>query len=276
MSTIHISESGGAPIHYPENRARELWAQGRISAHAHYWKEGMPEWRPATEYFGQPPGPRVPPPLPAQVPRGFAKDPTTITRVVKVLLWISLGMGVVSAVAAAVLLFSSQPPAREDELRPSDIIVGLIGLVSLLVYLATIVPFLMWIHRAHVNARHQGALDLKFTPGWSVGWFFIPILNLWKPYQAMKELWQASKDPAQWPQQSVSAIVGNWWALWLLTNVLGNLSLRLNLTAKPDLAKYAEIVDFASEIAHVGLCVVALRLIASIYQMQSEWAQRPM
>ena len=35
----------------------------------------------------------------------------------------------------------------------------------------------------------------SFTPGWSVGWFFVPIMNPWKPFQAMREIWQASAEP---------------------------------------------------------------------------------
>ena len=47
-------------------------------------------------------------------------------------------------------------------------------------------------HRANYNARQLGAADMRFTPGWAVGWHFIPIAWFWKPYQAMTEIWRAS------------------------------------------------------------------------------------
>jgi len=71
-----------------------------------------------------------------------------------------------------------------------------IGLGLLGIQLTTSILFLMWIYRANSNARQLGAQGMKFSPGWSVGFYFIPILWFWKPYQAMKEIWQASKAPS--------------------------------------------------------------------------------
>ena len=34
--------------------------------------------------------------------------------------------------------------------------------------------------------------DQRFSPGWSVGWWFIPALNLLRPYQVIKEIWRGS------------------------------------------------------------------------------------
>ena len=30
---------------------------------------------------------------------------------------------------------------------------------------------------------------MTFTPGWIAGWFFVPIMNLFRPYEAVKELY---------------------------------------------------------------------------------------
>jgi len=35
---------------------------------------------------------------------------------------------------------------------------------------------------------------MEYTPGWSVGWFFVPLYNFYKPYRAITELYLAS-DP---------------------------------------------------------------------------------
>ncbi|HSG66518.1 MAG TPA: DUF4328 domain-containing protein, partial [Gammaproteobacteria bacterium] len=63
----------------------------------------------------------------------------------------------------------------------------LVGIFQIAIFIVGGILMLMWIHRANYNARQLGAAGLRFTPGWAVGWYFIPILNLWKPYQAMKE-----------------------------------------------------------------------------------------
>ncbi len=70
----------------------------------------------------------------------------------------------------------------------------MVGVVWLVSWLVAGIVWLTWQHRAHRQLRQLGTQGLQFTPGWGVGWWFVPVANLWKPYQAIKELWVAS-DP---------------------------------------------------------------------------------
>ncbi len=261
---------------YSQEQASALWQQGSLSPQAYYWKEGMPEWRPAAELFG-----------PATVPlgasavavaaapaRGFAKDPTTLTKVLQVMLWMSLSGAALGVVTSAISLATGNAAKSvETEINLHDIVSILVGLFQFLVFVVTGVTFLKWIHRANFNARALGAQGMVFTPGWSVGWYFIPFANLWKPFQAMKEIWQASQNPASWPTQPVPSLLTNWWTLWLATNFLGQLSFRLALHANtPQALTSAAVVDLLSDVAHIALCLVALRLVLAIYQNQCRWA----
>lgn len=115
------------------------------------------------------------------------------TKFLKVL----LGLGVVMAVVS---LFSSVMQAEllsrgsftEAEGQSNDSREQIIELFQLALYLFTVVIFGRWIVRANKNVRAFGADGLRITPGWAVGYFFVPIINLWRPYQAMKDLWRAS------------------------------------------------------------------------------------
>jgi len=71
---------------------------------------------------------------------------------------------------------------------------GLLGLGHALLFVATGVVVLMWVHRAHRVLVDRNIPDLEFTPAWAVGWFFIPVANLFRPYLAVKEIWDKS-DP---------------------------------------------------------------------------------
>jgi len=267
MSAIYLIEPGGQQTFYSDEQARDLWSQGRVSPQALYWKEGMAEWRPATEFFG--PGPAVQPAnMAAHVPpsayaqprtaRAFAKDPRTLTAFLKVMLWISVGLAVVGLLSSTISLASGNATKSSDEeINLFSIVEGLLALVQVIVYITTAIPFLMWIHRANRNARALGATGMTFTPGWSVGWYFIPILNLWKPYQAMKEIWQASANPDAWSNQQIPSLVGNWWALWLLSNFLGQMSVRLAFHAETAQTLITNaIVDICSNAVDVALCLV--------------------
>ncbi len=55
--------------------------------------------------------------------------------------------------------------------------------------------FLMWLFRTYKNLEPLGSENIRFTPGWSVGWWFIPFANLVMPFKAVRGVWSES-DPA--------------------------------------------------------------------------------
>lgn len=70
---------------------------------------------------------------------------------------------------------------------------SMLDTAALAFYILCGVLILRWIYRANYNARQIGAAGMTFSPGWSVGWYFVPIAAFWKPYQAMKEIWRAAR-----------------------------------------------------------------------------------
>src|SRR6478735_8387327 len=46
------------------------------------------------------------------------------------------------------------------------------------------VPVAGWIYRAHANLREAGVAELRYSPGWSVGSFLVPLVNLAVPFWA--------------------------------------------------------------------------------------------
>ncbi len=99
-----------------------------------------------------------------------------------------------------------------------------------LAFLACAVVSLCWLHRARRNLDDLGAEDLRFTPGWTVGWFFIPLMHFFRPFQAVSELWRASADPqGRWSEAGVGPLLPLWWLAWIASNVAGQVEGRLSL-----------------------------------------------
>jgi len=109
--------------------------------------------------------------------------------------------------------------------------------LSLLIRLALIgigfltgVAFLLWIYRASTNLKALGAAELKYSPGWAIGGFFVPFLNLVRPYQVVTEIWRASAAGASrsggvnWTYEQTPAFISVWWGSWLLSGFLDSLS----------------------------------------------------
>jgi hypothetical protein len=124
----------------------------------------------------------------------------------------------------------------EFEATANDSRQGMIAFVWLIIYIASAVTFLMWMYRAHKNLSALGATSLRFTPGWAVGWFFVPIMYLFRPYQVTSEIWKASEpkvdtiDSTSWKNVATSPIVGWWWAFFLISNFIGQITFRLAFT----------------------------------------------
>jgi hypothetical protein len=161
------------------------------------------------------------------------------------------------------------PLGDGESLALFDIAYGLIGLAIVPLSLLTAIVFLVWVNRANKNARALGAQGMQFTPGWSVGWFFVPILNLFKPYQAMREIYQASdpqSGPTNWKLMGKSGVVGWWWGLWLIGNFLGQIEFRL-AWREEDVRASAALGVVTSSLG-VILCLVVMHLVRSLHRRQ--------
>jgi hypothetical protein len=129
---------------------------------------------------------------------------------------------------------------------------GFLSLGYLGIFIASEVLYLCWLYRAYANLGPLGAAEIRMTPGWAVGWHFIPIANLWKPLHAMTDLYRGSVGR--------SGPVGLWWALVLLAGASAQVSAKGNLQG-PGLTElmmfqYVHIVS-----ALLALAVTALNIV---------------
>ena len=113
---------------------------------------------------------------------------------------------------------------------------------------ATIVVFCWWMHRASVNAHAGGAEHMRFgTHAW--GWYFVPFLNLVRPYQATKELFEVSSRGHGAP-----GVFGAWWVSWLgfqgLRLIQAGLTIRTisDAALSNDIGTLAHLLDAAASI----------------------------
>jgi hypothetical protein len=127
----------------------------------------------------------------------------------------------------------SKATGRLGVLRPGAMEIDaqtlLIRFALFIVVLLTAVSFLAWIYRAHKNLRALGATDLKYSPGWAIGGFFIPFLNIVRPYQVVSEIWRASAGEMRWSgggawiYAQTPVFIAVWWGSWLTLGILDSL-----------------------------------------------------
>jgi Domain of unknown function (DUF4328)/Protein of unknown function (DUF2510) len=76
--------------------------------------------------------------------------------------------------------------------------------------IAAEVLFLVWQYRAATTARRFG-YRARRSPGWGVASYFIPVVQLWFPYQALRDCLPPHDD---------RGVVARVWALLIVTSVL--------------------------------------------------------
>jgi hypothetical protein len=173
---------------------------------------------------------------------------------------------------------ASVSPADADA---SDLRQGLIGLLQVLLYLGTGVAFLVWFRRAYRNLPTLGAESLRFSSGWAVGAWFVPFLNLVRPKQITDDIWRAS-DPALparpgavWKQQRVPALLHWWWALFILSGLLGWAAFRSGLGATtPQELQTASAVTLTGDFLYLPLTILASQVVAQVTRRQEARASQ--
>jgi len=110
----------------------------------------------------------------------------------------------------------SQETAAANDLRQR-----IISIINILLLLVSTGLFLVWTYRAYDNLYTLKKDEMSTTPGWAVGYWFVPVLSLFKPYLVMKEIWDETKtypmhQNEKW-DTSGGSIVGVWWTCSLLS-----------------------------------------------------------
>lgn len=270
MSTIHIASPTGDQSQHEEPSLRSLWEQGLVHEASHYWREGMPDWRPIHELFPPAAGSiATPPALPAPA-YSYVKNPNRLTAIVIVMLWISLAMHCVTIISAFGQLALLSAPFTEAQGQANDLRQTIVTLATFAVFVITGIAFLKWVYRANVNSRGFGATNMTYTPGWSVGYYFIPILSLYRPFQCMTEVWKVSQNPKAWQSQDGSGLVGTWWMLWIASNLFGQVLIRWKHGDTVEGLRTFTMVSISSEVLDIILCLVAIKLIKTIARNQED------
>ena len=156
--------------------------------------------------------------------------------------------------------------------------VALTAFAQLATVVLTAIFFLRWFHRAYASLGELGESGLKYSPGWAVGGFFVPFLNLVRPREVMLELWKRASR--LWSERSDLVLgqpqpkkwVDAWWTSFLAASLLGNVAGRMALNAEERLAQItaarvglaADVVDFAAALVAIALVRNVTRLLAPL------------
>lgn len=148
---------------------------------------------------------------------------------------------------------------------------SILGLAGGALMLISCVVFLVWVYRANRNIHRLNispVTSVRFTPGWSVGWFFVPIMHLFRPYQVIAEIWRISvpdygiEQGQSSKEVSTSPLVKLWWVI----NIFQQIFAVVLFIAGPDV----NWVVFTTRILGIAWIVLTVWLIRGVTQNQEE------
>src|SRR4051812_36172180 len=106
-----------------------------------------------------------------------------------------LGLNLLFAALQMVLLVAMQAGVIGPDIAATvDNLSELLVYAIMLNYFVAGIAFIVWFYRIHKNAIALGAQGFTSAPGWAAGGWFVPVANLYVPYQMVSETWKAT-DP---------------------------------------------------------------------------------
>ena len=171
----------------------------------------------------------------------------------------------------------SQAEASANDTR-EIVIAWLVSAISV----GCIIVFLIWFYRVRENLPALRINDARWSPGWAVGWWFVPIFMLFRPYQIAKEIWKASSLTAasnNWREAGTPSLLKIWWGLFILGTILYNASTRMLLhslyAGKPNIDQLinASIMDTVATSIWIVATIPAILVVRNITRRQTERAR---
>ncbi|MFB7633513.1 DUF4328 domain-containing protein [Streptomyces sp. NPDC056149] len=137
--------------------------------------------------------------------------------------------------------------------------------------IATAVVFIVWFHRARVNAEVFDPEDHAKRRAWAIWGWIVPVINLWFPRRIAIDAWNASAGA----NSRSTALLNWWWALWIVDLCFNRAASRRYARAEGlEEIKGAVAGVMASEALDIVAAVLAILFVRRLTRMQHEKALR--
>jgi Domain of unknown function (DUF4328) len=207
------------------------------------------------------------------------RDNTARAKQIISIFWIMLGITVVNIGSLAwqfsLLAGIQADPENYDEQTAniSDTLQGILSIAYLGIFILAIVFFIKWFRRAYYNLHQLKWHNARYTEGWAAGSWFIPIISLWWPYQIMMDIWKGTQNAVRerLGEPQSAAIIGWWWAFYLISNIYGNFSARFGWDAKElDELISSTKIDLIGEVISIPAIILAIIVVRRTSNFERE------
>lgn len=165
-----------------------------------------------------------------------------------------------------------------EEAESNDLRQRIIALFFLVAFIVSIITYIRWFRRAYFNL-HLRVKHLDFTEGWAAGAWFVPIVNWFRPYQIMKELYVETEkflrnNAPSYTKTTSTAIVGWWWAIWIISTIVDRINFNISQKAETlDEINTSTIWSIATSLIGIPLAILAIKVIKDYTEIETAFHQ---
>lgn len=196
----------------------------------------------------------------------FLRDPAS--------LWGALRGGIVTFLllelaSIALSVANLTMGAAFDQSLPLALAATAQGIVYLVTYIFCIVVTCRITYRMMRNLHALQAPVEMMSPPWAAGFYFVPVLFLFKPLQGVKQMQRGTDALLPDVPAAESGQTGFWWGTWIISNILANIAFRM--TFDPDMQNptLALQIGIAGSVISALSCVLMLDVFGRLSNGQS-------
>lgn len=186
------------------------------------------------------------------------------------MIWVVLILEIISLISGYLQYDLLQVVANGGDIsieaaESNDLREQAIGIVYLIAFIISGVTFIQWFRRAYFNL-HLKVNHLSHTEGWAAGSWFVPIINLYRPYRIMKELYKETNELLIKKGLSVSgsltsSALGFWWTFWILSSILGRFISRMDGESIEELMT-SSVLSMILNVVGIPLALITVKIIS--------------
>lgn len=194
-----------------------------------------------------------------------------------VILWIALGIELISFISSyfeydLLQRASNGAPISSIEAAANDMRELIVAIIHTIVFITCAVMFIQWFRRAYYNLQIK-VPNLLYTDGWAAGSWFVPILNLFRPYQMMRELHEETielLDKKEVSSHGLSTrLLGWWWFLWIAALTVGRVADRIATeSASISQLQSAAIFSMIRNVLMIPLTLLIVKIISDYSKVE--------
>ena len=209
---------------------------------------------------------------------GNLKSNTKRAKNAIVLIWIILALEILMLISSywqynILQTLNNGGNVSEETIQLSDSIEGIIGLFYMIGFIISTITFIQWFRRAYFNL-HLIVGNLSYSEAWASGSWFVPILNLFRPYRIMKELYVETRlllvrNRINFNQNLYTDNLGWWWTIWIVSNWVENVVFKSSLKAETiNELITSSVFSMISNILGILLALITIKVIRNYAKVE--------